>query len=362
MQNAKIKNRMSLSLLLLLTLVFVCFNPGYAAADLLGCMSDQAGQGIFKVMACKITTTLYDIRKIVYILGGLGLVAFTFAAIFNKISFKHLANIALSLFLLSMMTPFIEYFTSADGSRPLTYGYFLQPDFTEADYSTTFGECEGNDCPVSTTVARGSAGSSSESGLVGGLTGGADGTGGLISGDKMPALVSSPVGNLADLAGGTDLSNIKLEGLATAGTEVDTRTGWQKFKDTIKTVAEEGLKAYNTASTVISAAGTVYNAVDSTVKGVESAQGVGGIITAGVGAFNSFNTATGAITSAAGTVGTNYTDKEGEKSLGEKVDDFFSGANKGSNEGKEVTQDLGTINGTANGMMNLPKDIGNIFK
>ena len=83
MQNTKMKNRMSVSLLLLLTLVFVCFNPGYAAADLLGCMQDQASQGIFKVMACKITTTLFDIRKIVYILGGFGLIAFTFAAIFT---------------------------------------------------------------------------------------------------------------------------------------------------------------------------------------------------------------------------------------------------------------------------------------
>ena len=144
MQNFKLKNRMSVSLLLLLTALFVCFNPGYAFADLLGCMQSEAGRGIFKTMACKITTTLFDIRKIVYILGGFGLIAFTFAAIFNKISFKHLANIALSLFLLSMMTPFIEYFTQAPGAK-LTYGSFLQPDFTEADYSMTFGECEGGD-------------------------------------------------------------------------------------------------------------------------------------------------------------------------------------------------------------------------
>ena len=71
-----------------------------------------------------------------------------------------------------------------------------------------------------------------------------------------------------------------------------------------------------------------------------------------------FSTAPGA----AGTIGTNYTDKEGEKGLGEKVDDFFKGKNKGANEGKEVTQDLGTINGTANGIMDIPNDIKNIFR
>ena len=245
MQNFKVKNRMSVSLLLLLTALFVCFNPGYAFADLLGCMQSEAGQGIFKTMACKITTTLFDIRKIVYILGGFGLIAFTFAAIFNKISFKHLANIALSLFLLSMVTPFIEYFTQAPGAK-LTYGSFLQPDFTEADYSMTFGECEGGDCPVSTTVAGGAVAGGSSGGGLGGSGGGLGG--GLTTGSDNP--------------------------IATAGTEVDTRTGWQKFKDGIKTVAQEGLKAYNTASSVISAAGSVYNAVDSTVKGVQGVDGI----------------------------------------------------------------------------------------
>ncbi len=358
MQKFKMKNRMSVSLLMLLTALFVCFNPGDAFADLLGCMKNEAGQGIFKTMACKITTTLFDIRKIVYILGGFGLIAFTFAAIFNKISFKHLANIALSLFLLSMITPFIEYFTQAPGAK-LTYGSFLQPDFTEADYSMTFGECEGGDCPVSTTVAGGAVAGGGDSGSLG-L--GGSGSGGLVAGADGKVMPSLSGAGLPSIGASTDISKIKLDPIATGGTEVDTRTGWQKFKDTIKTVAQEGVKAYNTASTVISAAGSVYDAVDSTVKGVKGADGIGGIITAGVGAFDNFTTATGAITGAAGTIGTNYTDKEGEKGLGEKVDDFFKGKNKGANEGKEVTQDLGTINGTANGIMDIPNDIKNIFR
>lgn len=360
MQKFKMKNRMSVSLLMLLTALFVCLNPGYAFADLLGCMQSETGQGIFKTMACKITTTLFDIRKIVYILGGFGLIAFTFAAIFNKISFKHLANIALSLFLLSMITPFIEYFTQAEGVK-LQYGHFLQPDFTEADYSMTFGECQGGDCPVSTTVAGGAvAGAGAGGGLIGGGSGG-----GLVAGADgkvvpvMPPLSSA---GLPSIGVSTDISKIKLDPIATGGTEVDTRTGWQKFKDTIKTTAQETVKLYNTASTVVSAAGSVYDAFDSTVKGVKGADGIGGIITAGVGAFDNYTTATGAITGALGTIGTNYTDKEGEKSLGEKAEDFFKGSNKGANEGKDATQDVGTINGAVNGMIDIPNDIKNIFK
>ncbi len=354
MQKFKIKDRMSVSLLMLLTVLFVCFNPGDAFADLLGCMQSEAGKGIFKTIACKVTTTLFDIRKIVYILGGFGLIAFTFAAIFNKISFKHLGNIAISLFLLSMLTPFIEYFTQAEGHK-LEYGRFLQPDFTEADYSATFGECQGNDCPTSVTAAGG--GTSVGGGLgSGGLVAGADGK-------VMPIMPSGPVGNIPGLSGGVDLKTISLSPVGTSGgSQVDTRTGWQKFKDTIKTVKDEAVKGYNTASTVISAAKTVYTAVDSSVKGIKNAGSISEAITAGVGAFDNYTTATGAITSAAGTIGTNYTDKEGKPSLGQKVEDFFKGSNKGANEGKEVTQDVGVINGTANAAKDIPQDIGNIFK
>ena len=138
-------------------------------------------------------------------------------------------------------------------------------------------------------------------------------------------------------------------------------TGWQKFKDTIKTIAEEGVKAYNTATTVVSAASTVYNTVDSTVKGFQGAGSISEVITAGVNAFNGYGNITGSITSAAGTIGTNYTDKEGEDSLGQKVGDFFKGSNDAANEGKGVTQDLGTINGTVNGATDFFGNIGNMF-
>lgn len=363
MQKFRMKNRMSSALLILLTALFVIADPGNAFADTFGCMSGE--KGIFKTIACKVTTTLFDIRKIVYVLGGFGLVAFTFAAIFNKISFKHLANIALSLFLLSMMTPFIEYFVSSDGSYQLEYGSFLQPDFTEADYSMTFGECEGDDCPAPVTVAAGAPESGSGTGS--GLAGGSGGAGGLGDGEgglgidrenlDMPPLEKP---DLVIPGATTEMGKIDLK-LPTSGTEVDTRTGWQKFKDTIKTIAEEGVKAYNTATTVVSAASTVYNTVDSTVKGFQGAGSISEVITAGVNAFNGYGNITGSITSAAGTIGTNYTDKEGEDSLGQKVGDFFKGSNDAANEGKGVTQDLGTINGTVNGATDFFGNIGNMF-
>lgn len=367
MQNLRFKRQVSVSLLLLLTVLFVFWNPGDAFADLLGCMSEKDKAGIFKTMACKITTTLFDVRKIVYVLGGLGLVAFTFAAIFNKISFKHLANIALSLFLLSMMTPFIEYFTQDEGV-PLTYGHFLQPDFEEADYSTTFGEC--SDCPSSpieaSSVSMMDASSVMSVGggsSAGGSSAGGASFGGASSGNEKLDNILKDGPRLDGLNTGVPSLDLSREKLATVGgTQQDNRTGWQKLKDTIKTVKDEGVKAYNTASSTIATAKTVYNAVDMTVRNVKNVGSVSEAISAGVGAIDNYTRITGAITSAAATIGTNYGDKEGEKSWGQKVDDFFKGSDQRASEAKDTAQDVGVINATIDRTLEIPNDIRDIFK
>ena len=111
----------------------------------------EAKDNIFKYIACKAMTTLADIRVIVYTLAGFGLVAFAFAAIFNKISWKHLANLCIALFILSMMTPFISYFTYNDGTQ-ITFGNYLPAGFTnivgsEADKAQNCDTSKGDVCP-----------------------------------------------------------------------------------------------------------------------------------------------------------------------------------------------------------------------
>lgn len=86
--------------------------------------------GVFDVIACKAMTTLADLRVIVYTLAGFGLIAFAFAAIFNKISWKHLSHLCFALFLLSMMTPFINYFTHDDASKGMKFGEYLPAGFS----------------------------------------------------------------------------------------------------------------------------------------------------------------------------------------------------------------------------------------
>ena len=111
----------------------------------------NAKDNIFKYIACKAMTTLADIRVIVYTLAGFGLIAFAFAAIFNKISWKHLANLCIALFILSMMTPFISYFTYDNGQQ-IEFGDYLPAGFTnitgsDADKVQNCDTSKGDVCP-----------------------------------------------------------------------------------------------------------------------------------------------------------------------------------------------------------------------
>ena len=111
----------------------------------------EAKDDIFKYIACKAMTTLADVRVIVYTLAGFGLIAFAFAAIFNKISWKHLANLCIALFILSMMTPFISYFTQDNGAQ-ITYGNYLPAGFTnisgsDVDAAANCDTSKGGVCP-----------------------------------------------------------------------------------------------------------------------------------------------------------------------------------------------------------------------
>lgn len=111
----------------------------------------EAKDDIFKYIACKAMTTLADVRVIVYTLAGFGLIAFAFAAIFNKISWKHLANLCIALFILSMMTPFISYFTQDNGTQ-ISYGNYLPAGFTnisgsDVDAAANCDTSKGDVCP-----------------------------------------------------------------------------------------------------------------------------------------------------------------------------------------------------------------------
>ena len=89
----------------------------------------DAGSGdtkVFAQIACKVMMFLIDLRVIAYIISGFGMVAFAYAAVFNKINWKHFASIAIGLFLLAMIGPFVSYFTGdTTVEANLQYGNYL---------------------------------------------------------------------------------------------------------------------------------------------------------------------------------------------------------------------------------------------
>lgn len=106
---------------------------------------------IFDIVHNKMMSTLKDLRQIVYIIAGFGLIMFAVMAIFNKISFKHLAYIMIGLSLLSLMFPFIEYFSGAniisDSERQLTFGNFVAVSEDSGASQISGGEINPANCP-----------------------------------------------------------------------------------------------------------------------------------------------------------------------------------------------------------------------
>ena len=96
-----------------------------------------SGSEVFDTITLKAMTTLKDLRYLAYIISGFGIIVFAYGAIFGKISWKHLGNIGIGLFLIAMMAPVIEYFTRAEGGdgSSLKFGDHLAVNFD--DYNKT---------------------------------------------------------------------------------------------------------------------------------------------------------------------------------------------------------------------------------
>ena len=106
--------------------------------------SGGSAKDIFTILQRKLYNTLVDLRKIVYVIAGFGLIVFAVAAIFNKISYKHLGYIMVGLSLLSLMFPFLEYFsgyTLEDAQqKQLTFKNYMDA----SDYSAIRGTLDSD--------------------------------------------------------------------------------------------------------------------------------------------------------------------------------------------------------------------------
>ena len=113
---------------------------------------------IFQTITERAATALTSIKQLVFVLAGFGIIAFAFAAIFGKLSWKHFANIAIGLFLVASMGVFIQYFVTKDGENyKLAYGNYLGSAFGDTTGTTGdgFGGAE-NDANTENALINGS--------------------------------------------------------------------------------------------------------------------------------------------------------------------------------------------------------------
>lgn len=128
---------------------------------------DACADDILQTIRNRAANILRNLKPVIFVLGGFGIIGFAFAAIFGKISWKWFSHIAIGLFLVANMGLFVDYFISRTGKdnhvkEALGYGVYL-----DADYSGTSGtgggeagagnngdnlnNCEGDDCVTENT-------------------------------------------------------------------------------------------------------------------------------------------------------------------------------------------------------------------
>ena len=86
-------------------------------------MSDAfaIGDEIFDSLAKKAKIVGDGLGQTGFFIAGFGLIVFSFMALFNKISWKTLAYIMLSTFILSVMTMIIDFVSDGAPSQNLSY-------------------------------------------------------------------------------------------------------------------------------------------------------------------------------------------------------------------------------------------------
>lgn len=235
---------------------------------------------IFQTITERAATALTSIKQLVFVLAGFGIIAFAFAAIFGKLSWKHFANIAIGLFLVASMGLFIQYFVTKDGENyKLAYGNYLGSAFgdTAGTAGSEFGGADP-DTPLSLGGSgenQDNSGTSTENGNVkfDPVTGlpslGGDGSGGISNDGAL-----SPAGT----EGNGPASN---NGTSSGGGSEDTdeKRGIQGFFSDVKNIANAAQKAKNAVDAginLVDNTSALYDNVSNSVK--NNGTGVKGIL------------------------------------------------------------------------------------
>ena len=80
------------------------------------------GEVVFKSVLERLVDIFKNLRSVIYVLGGFGLIGFAFAAIFNKLSWSWFAAVAIALLTLGLAGAVVDYVTQTTQSTAFEAG------------------------------------------------------------------------------------------------------------------------------------------------------------------------------------------------------------------------------------------------
>lgn len=108
---------------------FAVVSVAFLATDAMAANgTGTGGDDAFSVVLSRMVTTFQNVRSVIFVVGGFGLVGLAFAAIFGKVKWSWLAALAVGLAIVAMAGAVVDYVTQSDNSqKAFTPGQFGDP-------------------------------------------------------------------------------------------------------------------------------------------------------------------------------------------------------------------------------------------
>lgn len=104
-----------LKYLSLFAVIAIAFAATDASAQVFG-----QGDNVFDTVTSRMITTFKNVRAVIFIVGGFGLVGLGFAAIFGKVNWKWLAALAAGLAIVAIAGAVVDYVTQSDANQEIS--------------------------------------------------------------------------------------------------------------------------------------------------------------------------------------------------------------------------------------------------
>ncbi len=99
--------------------LFAVIAIAFAATDVFAQVLGEA-DNVFDTVTERMITTFKNVRAVIFIVGGFGLVGLGFAAIFGKVNWKWLAALASGLAIVAIAGAVVDYVTQSDANQEVS--------------------------------------------------------------------------------------------------------------------------------------------------------------------------------------------------------------------------------------------------